>query len=539
MCPRVSVMCRRGAVVLAAVTAAAGAVAGDPQPTPKVGAADVAAMVDRIAALRAGGEYARAIEAGRSAVAVAEKAVGREDRHVTAAKHALAAAYLEVDDTSAAAPLLREVVASLEQGEPVDTTTLSYAVGDLAQTCENDEEAESHYRRALGLAEKAAGAEHRVTAHALNNLGWFLYEQGRFDEADPFMRRALHIRERRLGPADPSTMQSLCMLGVIAEASGDVTVAESLVRRSLDMRRLALPKGHPDVGESCERLARILLGQGKERVDEAVTLAAESFDIYRRVYGPTAMKTLGVMRLRARAASLLARRTEAERLHQELVAKTEALSGEHPRFLAAVLGDFGEHMLHSGRPENAVGLYRRAVAALRKAPGNDERDSFIMRQRLAEALYANGRIEDAVAEGRSVVAFFEPADGEPRPESASALHLLAKYLLGGGGMEEARPMLRRSADRFEKSAGRGSREALEALHLLAVTYLLTDELEEAERVVDEGLVRAAREDDVRHVSVARDLLALRARTYRKTGRAKKAEEAEAVEKRAGAVERPR
>jgi tetratricopeptide (TPR) repeat protein len=326
---------------------------------------------------------------------------------------------------------------------------------------------------------------------------------------------------------------------VIAEARGDIAVAESLVRRSLDVRRLMLPKGHPDVAESCAMLARILLGQGKERADEAATLAAESCDTYRRVYGPTAMKTLGVMRVRASAASLLARRTEAERLHQELVAKGEALSGKDPRFLAAVLGDFGQSMLEGGRTEKAVELYRRAVAVLRKAPGNDERDVFTMRQMLAEALYASGRVGDAVAEGRSVVAFFGRGDGEPRPESGLAQCLLAKYLLGSGGLEEARPMLRRSVDAFERSAGRGSRETLEALHLLAVTYLVTDEFEEAERLVDDGLARVAREDDVRNASIARDLIAIRARIFRKTGRVNLAEEAEAVVKRASPGERPR
>jgi len=159
---------------------------------------------------------------------------------------------------------------SCTHADSPEPAALSYAVGDLAQAVESDEEAESLYRKAVTLAEQATGTEHSATGHALNNLGWFLYSQNPPREAEPLMRRPLHIRERTNGLADPLTAQSLCTLGVIAGELGDITVAESRVRRSLDIRRIVLPKGHPDVAESCSRLAQILLWQGKERAHEAL-----------------------------------------------------------------------------------------------------------------------------------------------------------------------------------------------------------------------------------------------------------------------------
>lgn len=515
------------------------AVAGGPpgiHPDDKGG---VDTLTRRIGDLRDHGEYAKAIEVGRSAVSAADRAFGRDDPRTGTAKRALAAAYLEVDDINAAAPLLRDAIAILERADPLDGVSLSYAIGDLAQTMGSTTEAETLYRRALVLAEKASGPEHSATAHALNNLGWFLYGQDRAREAEPHMRRALHIRERTKGPGHPLTAQSLCTLGAVAASLGDVSIAESLVRRSLVLRRHVLPKGHPDVGESCSRLSQILLGQGKDHAHEASALAAEAFDIYSRTYGPTAMRTLVAMHLKADTLALLGRQTESERVHRDLLATYESLPGADLTMLAHALGEFGEHMLRAGKPDKAVECYRRAVSLQRRAHGNDDMDVIALRQRLAEALYAHREIADAVKEGREIVALLERAGGDPQPALGVALYSLAKYLLASDGMEESRPLLRRSVSVLEGTTSRGSQETLQAIYLLAVTSIVVDDLGEAERLVDDGLERAAAQDDVRIGSVAGDLIGLRAVIFRKTGRLEEAEEAEAVARQVEAEERRR
>lgn len=500
---------------------------------------DAAALTQRTGDLREQGEYAKAIEAGRSAVSVAEKTFGPDDPRTGAAKRALAAAYLEADDRNSAGPLLRDVIAILERADPTDKVALSYAIGDLAQTIGSNAEAEALYRRALALAEQASGPEHSATGHALNNLGAFLYEHKRGTEAEPLMRRALRIRERTKGMADPLTAQSLCTLGAIEGALGDISIAEALVRRSLELRLAVLPKAHPDVAESCSILAEILLRQGKARAREAATLAADAFDIYRKSVGPVATRTLIAMHLKADAVGLLGRQTESELLHQDLIAKSESLPGATLALRAEALGEVGEHMLHTGKPDKAVEFHRRAIALLQKAQGNEERDVIAMRQRLAEALYASAQIDEAVKEGRQVVAFFERAGGEPQPAMGVALYSLSKYLLASNGLEEARPLLRRSVAVLEQTTSRGSQETLQAIYMLAVTYLIWGEYGEAERLVDDGLKRVAAEDDVRIASVAGDLIRLRVKIYRATGRVKEAEEAEAVARRVEKEERRR
>lgn len=498
---------------------------------------EAAAMVQRVGELRHEGRYAEAVAAGRTAVARAEEVFGRDDPRTGAAKRALAAAYLEVDDRTAAAPLLRDAIVILERADPPDGVALSYALGDLAQTVASAAEAESLYRRALALAEKAAGADQAVTGHALNNLGWFLYEQDRALEAEPLMRQAVRVRERTDGLASPSTAQSLCTLGSIAGSLGDISVAESLVRRSLELRRAVLPQGHPDVAESCARLAQILLAEGKERAREAYALAAEAFDTHRHRFGSDSMATLFAMHLKADALAVIGRHSESDRLHQELIEKVESLPGPDLAVLARAIGEFGEHTLQAGSPEKAVALFRRAVAVQRKAAADDAA-VVALRQRLAEALYASGAFAEAVNEARDIVAALEQGGGDSAPMMGFAKMTLAKCLLGTGEMDEARRLLRDSMAVFERTTGRGSRETLQAMYLLATTYTVTDELAEAERLIDDGLGRVAAHD-VRTISVAGDLIGLRAVIYRKTGRFEEAAEAEAIAKQIEAEERRR
>lgn len=494
--------------------------------------ADVAAMIRSVDTLRIRGEYAQALETARKALRTAENAFGRDDPRTTNAKAALGAAYLEIGNPLAAGPLLREVVASIERAEPHDASALAGVVGDLAQTVEHPSEAESLYRRALELAEHAHGPDHSATALALNNLSAFLRKQGRADEAEPLMRRALRIRERREGMASPPAAQSLCTLGRIAADLGDMSVAESLARSSLERRRAVLTKGHPEIAESCLTLARILLIFGKDRADEAMKLASEALAVYRAALGPANSLTLLAVHAKADALAALGRQTESERVHQDLIATLETLPASQVGALADSLREFAQHLVEAGKAARAAELCRRAISLRQKAHGPEDASVLATRQVLAEALYADGKPEQAVAESRAILTLIANRDDAKPLDAVAARFSLAKHLLAVGEIEEARSLLKESVSLFEKETGPGSWQTLHAMYRLAVTYFVTDELSEAERLVDDGLKRFSAADDVRTGDVAADLIGLRALVYRKTGRVKEAEKAEAAVRQA-------
>lgn len=494
---------------------------------------DARSAVQRMEELTARGQFDRAIESGRTAARLAERTLGPEDPRTIAVKQSLAAVYLEVEDKAAAAPLLRESIAVLERQRPTDPLALSQAVGDLAQTVEDAREAEPLYRRALALAEEFSGPHHVGTAHALNNLAVFLHLQRRNEEAEPLMRRALRIRERTRGLADPLTAQSLCTLGSIAMGLGETSVAESLMRRSLELRRSSLPDGHPDIAESCALLAQAVLVSGPQRADEAARLAGEAFDIDRTTFGPDRFRALKSMHVKADAIAAQGRKDESNRMHEELIAKLERLSPPQTDAVADAVADYGWHMLLSGKFAQAATLTRRALLIRQKAHGPDDEKAIDMRRQLAEALYGEVRAHEAVAEGRAILASLEKKGGDPDRAHGTAMASLAKYLLATNGMDEARSLLRKSITILEKTVGRGSQEVLRPIYLLALTHVVMDELDQAERLLDDGLRRFAAERDIRTGDAAVDLIRLRGVICRKTGRIKEAEAAEAAVKAAG------
>ena len=488
---------------------------------------DLDAQVRTINSLRERGEYAKAIEAAKSLLAATEKSVSPDDPKRLVAKRALATAYLETGDRDKAGPLLRDVLAALERVEPRDNAAIASVIGDLAQTVRDDVEAESLARRALELAEEAFGPEHAETGLALNNLGAYLRGRGRLEEAERLMRKALRVRERTVGTDSPLTAQSLCTLGAIAADRGDLTLGESLVRSSLDRRRAVLPRGHSDVAESCLELAHILL-VSRDRADEATQFASEAVGINRSVFGPAHRQTLLALHTKADALAAQGRRAESERLHEELIATLESLPASESDGLADALGEYGRHMVDAGKPERGVELCRRAIAIREKAHGPDDAGSLPVRQVLADALYASVRTEDAVREGRAIVAALERAGDDRAAEADVARYALARYLLAVGETEEARSLLRRSIKAFEKSYGPGGRQTLQAIYYLALTYFLLDDTAEAEQLVNDAIKRFAAAADIRSAEVARDLVALRAKIYRSTGRIREAEADEAA-----------
>lgn len=74
--------------------------------------------------------------------------------------------------------------------------------------------------RALALAERQYGPDHRIVALSANNLGALYQAQGRYADAEPYLKRSLAIREKALGPDHIEVAQSLNNLATLYNAGG-------------------------------------------------------------------------------------------------------------------------------------------------------------------------------------------------------------------------------------------------------------------------------------------------------------------------------
>ena len=118
--------------------------------------------------------------------------------------------------------------------------------------------AETMFRSALALAEKALGPDHPDTAGTLNNLAGLLEEKGDDAGAETLYRRALAICEKTLGPEDPHTAASMDNLAGLLAARGDAADAEPLFRRALAIAEKALGPDHPTTQSIREDLDHLL-----------------------------------------------------------------------------------------------------------------------------------------------------------------------------------------------------------------------------------------------------------------------------------------
>jgi tetratricopeptide (TPR) repeat protein len=165
---------------------------------------------------------------------------------------------------------------SFEAGEALSNlATVSKWMGRYA-------DAESLNRRALAIHERRYGPQHPLRARAISNLAMAIKDQGRLDEAYELLTQALGILRGSLDPSHPDLAQVLYLLGRLTQDLGRLRDAEPLLAESLEIRRRALPRSHPDVAITCIDLARNLVLQGRasdalELIGECRLAAAEAF----------------------------------------------------------------------------------------------------------------------------------------------------------------------------------------------------------------------------------------------------------------------
>lgn len=143
-----------------------------------------------------------------------------------------------------------------------------FAAATVAAVLDDDDGAESLYRRAADLADQRPEPWLHLP-DALNSLANLLIWRGASDEAEPVLSRLLAVQEERLGPEDPALAHPLHMLAALKRAQGEVLEAEGLYRHALALLEKAEPDG-ASFAETAANLAALL--QEKGEFDEAEAL---------------------------------------------------------------------------------------------------------------------------------------------------------------------------------------------------------------------------------------------------------------------------
>ncbi|HJQ35426.1 MAG TPA: FxSxx-COOH system tetratricopeptide repeat protein [Pyrinomonadaceae bacterium] len=239
-------------------------------------------------------------------------------------------------------------------------------------------EAEPLYLRSLSICEKLLGAEHTDVALTLNNLASLYIGQAKYAEAEPLFVRSLSIREKALGPEHPDVAKSLNNLAYLYSRQGKYADARRLYERALSIREKALGPDDPDLATSLNNLAYLYNRQGSaEKVEQ---LYERALSIREKTLGPNHPEVAASLNNLARVYSEQGKYAEAEPVFLRALSIYEKAFGmDHPD-IAVILGNLAGLCEDQGKYSQAESLYLRALSICEKMLAPEHPRTTLIRQ---------------------------------------------------------------------------------------------------------------------------------------------------------------
>jgi CHAT domain-containing protein len=305
------------------------------------------------------------------------------------------------------------------------------------------EEAQALAERALEIREKELGAEHALTAIALQNLAAMHEDRGDYNNSERLHQQALRIREKVLEPEHPHVAFSLNALAGIYFSREEYAKALSFYQRAVSVYEKSLAPDHPFIANALLNTGMTCRAKGDMLKAEEATLRALA--IHQRVFGPEhlnagiALNTLGLIYDEqgdyARAEP---------RLQQSIAIMEKSLGPEHAR-LRDPLNNLANLYLKRGDYAKAEPIYERLLNLVEKALGPDH-------PLLASNLYNfasfnrfKGDYDKAELLYRRALEIREKAMGSDHPGVGRILEALASVYEAKGRAALALPLYRRAA----------------------------------------------------------------------------------------------
>jgi tetratricopeptide (TPR) repeat protein len=353
---------------------------------------------------------------------------------------------------------------ALGENSPSIATILSN-LADVYEAQHRYAQAEPLHKRAVAIREKALGPNHPDVAMSISELAAMYWRQGRYPEAEPLLKRALAIREKALAPDNPDVATSLNNLGALYERQGRYGDAELLYKRALAIREKVLGPDHPDVANSLNNLA--LLYKVQSRYADAEPLYKRALAIREKALGPDHPDVTRSINNLAALYADQGRYAEAEPLLRRALAIRERVLGlDHPD-LAESLNNLAELYRDQARYAEAEPLYRRALAIWEKALGPDHPNVAAAADNLAKDYQHQGHYAEAEPLYRRALAISEKALGPDHPDVALTLNNLARLYDDLGRYAEEEPLEKRALAIREKALGPDHPDVAATLHNLA------------------------------------------------------------------------
>ena len=287
----------------------------------------------------------------------------------------------------------------------------------------------------LAMRRRLLGAKHKDIAVTLSELGRSYDNLGNRERAETLAREALAMRRELLGEDHRETATSMGDLGLLLWQRADLAGAEPLLRQSLEISRRALGDNHPNVGTAQSNLGLVIADSGNYAAAEV--LFRQALAVRSKALGP---KNAG---LAVTLNNLAYPLREQEKFGEAIAALEEALAltvpakGDDSPTVAHYRANLGRVYLAKGDAATAEPLFRRSLAARRRALGENDWRVGMTRSLLGSTLTALQRYEDAEPELLSARRILKDVPGPQGREAKATLTRLRTLYEAWGRPDKA------------------------------------------------------------------------------------------------------
>jgi tetratricopeptide (TPR) repeat protein len=229
---------------------------------------------------------------------------------------------------------------------------------------------------------------------ALNGIGRFLLNDGKFKDSERLNERSYDIFLKLLGNEHPNTLATMSNLASIYGGQGKLQDAADLQKRVLDATKRTKGTEHPNTLTSMNNLAMTYLDQGK--LQDAANLQEQALEADRRTRGDEHPSTLTSMNNLAMTYMEQGKLQEAVDLQEKTLQGQMSTLGEDNPDTLTTMCNLAWLYRDQEKLQEAMELDEKALKGSQRMLGKEHPATLISMASLALTYLMQGKLQEAV-----------------------------------------------------------------------------------------------------------------------------------------------
>lgn len=403
------------------------------------------------------GQYAAGKPLAAQAVAILERALGKDALQVAQPLSQLGECERMLGDLDGADVSQRRAVALYETHKAIDNAwgaIALYRLADLERMRAHTAQALQLQQRVEAVYEKVYGAENTAIATCLNSQAELNRILGNYAAADALHIRAIALFTKLLGDKHPYTGSALQAQATTFQARGLFAKAEVGFRQTLEIFLASFGENH--------------------------------------LWTAVGLNNLGELERR------MVHLKDAETHLRRALASYEATVGPDHLFVAATLNNLGGLMLEIGHFDQAAAFLARGLQVQTAAVGSEHPDIASMLTMQAQLLMQRGDLVAGQVILEKALAMRERVQGVQSIDVANVLEIIGQLHIDRGDFIEAEKKLRRAWELRKRVMGDSHRDSLRTEILLANFLMHTGDVDGAQSLFVDVWQKVANTDYTEH-----------------------------------------